>query len=675
MRIDIYPASHNRHRLQIHGTVDGPLLTTETLDIHNSRQREKLTDRLVERFDLNRATVEDQMQQALREVVSAEESAMTTLEGSEIRSMPYVIHEGCICLGGATLTQLANFTAQIVEEVVIDDGVEQVRHFDIEGVLANSQSLPRVRVAAKDYESMDWVVPRWGPLPTITAGRSNRDHLRAAIQMLSVGVRVRKLYQHTGWRNHNGQWVYLHAAGAIGAGGVVPGIESVLPAELQRFVLPPPPTGNELVLAIHSSLQLLDVGPDRISVPLFAAIYRAVLGGTDFSLHFSGKTGGFKSSFQALAQQHYGSGMDPDYLPANWESTANSLEVLAFYAKDVLLLVDEFCPKDGPKASQELHAKADRVLRAQGNHSGRQRLTADETLRPVKPPRGLILSNGEDTPKGESLRARIWVVDVANGDIQLERLVAAQAVAAAGHYAASLAGFVQWVAWKGYDCVKEHLRTDFQRLRAEIQSAGLHARTPGIAANLLVGVQFFVWYAQECGALIEADAAIVMNRCRTALCASMTSQRIGQNATDPVQKFIDLIASGLATGRARLESLGECTINAASAGRRSLSNVAYECPVIGWLDGSDVYLEPIQSFAFAQRLADEQHDSITLTRHTLGKRLREDGHLVTEESQGGNLHRLPAPNRKIRGWRLQQGVLRIRESDNDTETGTLPNAG
>jgi hypothetical protein len=45
-------------------------------------------------------------------------------------------------------------------------------------------------------------------------------------------------------------------------------------------------------------------------------------------------TGRFKSEAAALAQQHFGAGLDARHLPANWSSTGNALEALAFTAKD-----------------------------------------------------------------------------------------------------------------------------------------------------------------------------------------------------------------------------------------------------------------------------------------------------------------------------------------------------
>src|SRR5262249_57001791 len=107
--------------------------------------------------------------------------------------------------------------------------------------------------------------------------------------------------------------------------------------------------------------------------------------------------------------------MDARPLPASWSSTGNALEGLAFTAKDALLVVDDFCPTGSTGDVQRYHKEADRLFRGQGNRAGRQRMRADTTLRPDKPPRGLALSTGEDVPRGQSLRARLLVLDVSPG--------------------------------------------------------------------------------------------------------------------------------------------------------------------------------------------------------------------------------------------------------------------
>src|SRR5262249_54808025 len=160
-----------------------------------------------------------------------------------------------------------------------------------------------------------------------------------------------------------------------------------------------------------------------------------------------------------------------------WGSTGNSLESVAFACKDALLTVDDFAPHGGAADVARLHREAERLLRAQGNSAGRQRMRADGTLRPARPPRGLILSTGEDVPRGQSLRARLLVIEVERGDLDAAALTAHQRDAAKGLYAEAMAGFVRWLAPR-YEDVRGRLAAERAQLRGAAAGEGQHARTP-----------------------------------------------------------------------------------------------------------------------------------------------------------------------------------------------------
>src|SRR5712664_3580879 len=72
---------------------------------------------------------------------------------------------------------LCNFEAAIVEEVVIDDGVEPTNAFLIEGRLKSGEVLPAIRVSSRDFAGMQWVLRQWGARAIVNAGQVTRDRL------------------------------------------------------------------------------------------------------------------------------------------------------------------------------------------------------------------------------------------------------------------------------------------------------------------------------------------------------------------------------------------------------------------------------------------------------------------------------------------------------------------
>src|SRR5262249_18488459 len=151
-------------------------------------------------------------------------------------------------------------------------------------------------------------------------------------------------------------------------------------------------------------------------------------------------------------------------------------------------------PGGGRSDAARQHREADSLLRRQGNSAGRGRLRSEGTLQALKPPRGLIVSTGEDTPRGQSLRARLFVLKLSPGAVKWERMTPCQQDAAEGLYAAAFAGFVRWLAPR-LDEVRGEMPRRLAALREEATASGHHKRTPGMVANLFFGLELFCRFA------------------------------------------------------------------------------------------------------------------------------------------------------------------------------------
>ena len=522
---------------------------------------------------------------------------------------------------GETIVQLSNFGARIVEDVITDDGVETGRKFTIVAVL-NGRAVT-VTVAARDFPNMEWVCQALGPSAVVFAGFGAKDHCRAAIQLLSQDIAKSCIYMHTGWRRFGSDWYYLHAGGAIGAGGSFE-LQVMLPSDLSFFNLPDPPTGAALSKAVKASLSILDLGRREITVPLYAATFRSVIDASTYSIHLAGPTGTFKTSVSALAQQHFGKKFGLQNVPASWASTENALEALQFIVKDAILMIDDFAPRGNKNDIERWHQKADRVLRGQGNRAGRARMKPDSSLRATKKARGTTLSSGEDCPKGESLKARLMILELDRNTVDPERLTTCQEQAAAGLYSEAMAAFVRWLAPR-YERIRAKLPQRIAALRQQAEGSNQHRRTPDIVANLMYGMGLFLRFCWEQGVLSRQEAEQLRDDAWEALGLAAAAQAREQRADEPARRFIDLVAAALASGEAQLK-------NARGGSSVGQSRV----PCIGWRDGQYVLLEPDASFAEAQRMANQQGDALPITKNTLWKRLSERGFIALSE-KGRNL--------------------------------------
>jgi hypothetical protein len=502
----------------------------------------------------------------------------TPQEDGPQQAGPYVVVDGRICRlkpSGQTLVPdpLCNFTAQVTEEIALDDGAEVTRAFTIEGRLDSGESLPPARVPASKFSAMNWITDQWGLRAVVRAGNATRDHLREAIQRFSRDAARRHVYTHTGWREIDGQYYYCSSVGAIGNGS--PCVEVDLGDDLARYAIPRMP--EEPREAMQQSLRLLQVAPLTVTVPLWAAVFRAPLASAlpaDFSLWIEGTTGSMKSTLSALFLSHYG-----DFERTNltqWSSTVNALEKRAFMLKDAPFVIDDWAPS--ALDQRDLEMKAARLLRAQGNLSGRGRLRADLTERPAYHPRGIIISTGEQHPPGQSLLARTLLTELDRDTVDMARLTELQR--AKGRLVHAISGYLRWLAPQ-MPTMPATLRELFRETRERACLNGEHLRVPETLAHLWIGLTFGMTYAVEMGAVTPAEADTLQADCWAALCQLGREQGKLVEDQRPTLRFLSVLATLLTTGKVRL---GSKTGDDMGDGRPP--------ELVGWVDTDWLYLLP-----------------------------------------------------------------------------------
>ncbi len=589
----------------------------------------------------------------------------------------YQIKNHCIFLNkktenGIIPIKLSNFTAQIVAEEIIDDGVEQEKVFVIEGVLHNGVKLPQVRVPSEKFAFMNWVIERWGVRANVTAGYGKKDFLREAIQELSKEAEFKRTYGHLGWVCKDGSWLYLFSGGAISKDGPIENFNVDLhDSKLKDYQFPTLDSNEELAASIRASLSILGLTPPRIAYPVLAATYCAPLGEMhpiDFSLALYGITGRGKTQLAALAQAHFGAKFHGKHLPGNWSSTANALEKQSFLAKDAIFTVDDFAPQQTQGEAAKLNHSAERLFRSQGNRSGRGRLNSDMKARAEYFPRGLILSTGEDLPKTQSIRARLLIIEFDEGDVSFDELTPLQKAASDGVFAKAMGGYIGWLASR-VPQLKAKLPERHHELRREFSSTKTHRRAPEIAASLLVAFETFLDFAVEQNAVEPDDARGYRGTMNQALASAIESQEPFQASEDPAIRFLSLIGGALISGRAYLADartggaphdagrfgwrINGCLL----MGRDETPSDTYEPrgARIGWVGDAELLLDPDAAFAAAQNLAREQKNELSISEMTLWKQLAEKGFILRGERRntirrtvkGDRPYVLVFPNREV----------------------------
>jgi hypothetical protein len=314
---------------------------------------------------------------------------------------------------------------------------------------------------------------------------------------------------------------------------------------------------------------------------------------------------------------------------------------------------------------------ADRLLRAQGNQAGRARLSTDGTLHPATAPRALIVSTGEDVPRGRSLRARILVLEMGPDALNWDVLGTCQRQAACGLYAAALAGYLQRLA-RRYDRIARMRRHWLARLRHLAGVAG-HKRTPEGVANLLIGLHLALGYGRAIGELSVGEARTLWHEGWSALRLLGIRQPPHHDVADPAGRFLDLLRGAIASGAAHVatgtggfpgapQTWGWSQGSAGSLGDRSEEWIPRGTRV-GWVDGADLYLDLDRSYEASRECGRRVGEPPALSVRTVCKRMAQQNLLVTVDPARETL----TVRRVLEG--LRRNVLHL-----DTETLIDPHA-
>ncbi|MEI8210257.1 MAG: hypothetical protein WCG16_13690 [Methylococcales bacterium] len=187
----------------------------------------------------------------------------------------YLIKDGCFYQKSSSRDGtpkdilLANGIFWIEREITCDSGLADTTILRVSGKRANGQLLPVKDIPAKQfYTSLtNWINEAWGTKVFISTGVSIKDNLRAAIQKYSTrngDIPIHTVYQYSGWKHLNNEWVYLTGNGGINKTGLIDNIEVDLgPANMQHYRLPAPLSGHELREAAEKVLLILNICPEK----------------------------------------------------------------------------------------------------------------------------------------------------------------------------------------------------------------------------------------------------------------------------------------------------------------------------------------------------------------------------------------------------------------------------
>jgi hypothetical protein len=516
---------------------------------------------------------------------------------------------------GPIPVRLANFSACIDQEIIEDDGIEQKRIYQVSGKTGKEKTLPNLEVNASSFGSMNWA-HHWGTQAILEPGESVKDYLRHFIQV-SSHPKITTSYSHTGWREINGEWVYLSSSGAIGK----PHVTTKLPRELQRYSLPLVPEKEKE--AIEASLEFLTLSKPSVTFPLFAMIYMSVLTTVidpqpNFSGFVYGETGSKKTTIAVLMLSHFGNFTSIQQM-TNFESTANSIMRRASVLKDTLLIVDDYHPTIQEKEAQRKESILQRIIRSASNRTDRGRLNPDSTEKGSYEPRGMILITGEDLPTLQSTLARILVVEILKEDISLNKLTELQRKAHLLPYAMS--SYIHFLR-NNFLKIQSLFSETFTKLREKALSENLHGKLSEQIAFLYFTLEVVTAWAFEKGIMNNQRSREIKAQGWQAFTGLANFQQRRFERENPVRTFIEVLDTLINQGKVYLEH----------------KENYLEVPILGHMKGDFIgcfdddyfYIMPPALWNAVQRFCRMEGTHFPVTKNTLYRLLKISGLIETK---------------------------------------------
>lgn len=544
--------------------------------------------------------------------------------------------------------KLANFTARIVEEILVDDGDDVALVFKVR--LQQKLRVENIEIKSKEFSSLSWINEKCGASFVVGAGTGIKDHTRAAILNLSAPVLRSVVFSHTGWREVDGRWVYLCGGGAIAEDGIDPAIDVHLDKNLSAFAIPEPKDETECV---NLSLKALrELAPMQVMAPLWGSVFVApltsALGGDapDFVAWIHGPSGVMKSELVAVGQSHWGS-FSRTQLPGSFVSTVNSVERQWFALKDALFTMDDYFPASNRSGADEMEKMIDKLTRGVGNRKGRDRMSADLKMRSGFPPRGMVAATSERQPSGHSGTARIFPIPVAAGAISTAVLSEMQAKR---HLlSGAMFSYIKWLAAR-YPDILTSIQVDYSTIRSKVSFVGEHTRQVSQVSHLLLGLKFFIKFCVFKEVLNEKEGNTLFASALASITAGAGDASVRIAEQDPVNLSLALLRAAFRGGAIYVAAhdTGEAPGDYRAWGWKSRKISQYESETIpvrddgfaGHINETHLYLLPDSAYPAILSQARKENRVFPVDKNSLERMWDERGVIERDGNRRKKLIRM-----------------------------------
>lgn len=395
---------------------------------------------------------------------------------------------------GKTITRLTNGLPIITKRIEYTNGIDTKTEYELIVFVLddNDKKLGPCKITEKDLAKLtSTICSRF--IGKVINYESNSDKkMREVVEAIGrESVEAKTVYSHTGFIEQEGKKIFLYHGGNIGIDENNEIETDLTDYNIQQYCF----TDKEFELeeALKTEYSLLELGELKVIIPMMATTFLSPLCSIlqeegiliNYLLLLVGKTGTYKTSSAALMLSHFGN-FEVNKMPLSFRATFCGIEQVAFSAKDVLLVIDDYKPETMETDQEKI---MESILGLWGDRNSRIKMNSKGGLHQKYSARGLGMVTAERPPKfSQSRLARAMTVYTQEGSINFGKLK--EIYAKKEQLAFTMKHYIRWIITN-----EENIRKTARELQntysLKTEKLKLH---PRIKQNIIVMmIGFTMW--------------------------------------------------------------------------------------------------------------------------------------------------------------------------------------
>lgn len=450
---------------------------------------------------------------------------------------------------------MTNVLPVITKKVTYTNGEDEELRYELVAYVLddNNKKLGPVEITGKELSKLTNTLNNKFIGEVVNFEANSDKRMREVVEIIGrKSVEAINTYTHTGFIENNGNKCFLYQGGNIGLEE-----NPEIRTDLTDYNIPQYSFTEkefDLTTALETEVSLLELADLKIMIPLIATTFLSPLFSilqeegilVNYVLMIVGKTGTYKSSSTALMLSHFGN-FTVNTLPLSFRATFAGIEKVAFAAKDVLLVVDDYKP-EAMETDQERIMEG--ILGLWGDRNKRIKMNSKGGLHQKYEPRGLGMVTGERPPKfSQSRLARAITVYTQEGSIDFNKLK--ELYEKKEQLSFVMKQFIKWIIAN-----EQNIRHKAKELQNEysLRTANLevHPRIKQNIAVMMIGFVFWLDFLQENHIIDSARRNTLQEEGYKVLVEVGKNQQSDVEDEDPVKIFFKTIGQLQVAGKVYL---------------------------------------------------------------------------------------------------------------------------